>query len=140
LKEIREQVKLHLEQAIVVQAIHYNKQHHPKEYAVGDRVLLSIKKNLRSFRLNKKLDFLYEESFKVIEKIGKQAYRLRLPADWRRIHPVFHMSLLEPYYQWKGEESKREPQAIKVNDQEEWEIKTIVNHYTYWGQTKYLVK
>jgi hypothetical protein len=99
----------------VVQAIHYNKQHHPKEYAVGDRVLLSMK-NLRSFRLNKKLDFLYKGSFKVIEKIGKQAYRLRLLEDWRRIHSVFHMSLLEPYYQWKGEESKREPQAIRVDD------------------------
>jgi hypothetical protein len=33
-------------------------------------VLLSMK-NLRSFRLNKKLDFLYEGSFEVIEKIGK---------------------------------------------------------------------
>jgi hypothetical protein len=70
LKEIREQVKLHLEQAIAVQAIYYNKQHHPKEYTVGDQVLLSMK-NLRSFRSNKKLDFLYEGSFEVIEKIGK---------------------------------------------------------------------
>jgi hypothetical protein len=78
-------------------------------------VLLSIK-NLRSFRLNKKLDFLYEGSFEVIEKIGKQAYRLRLPADWRWIYSVFHVFLLEPYYQWKGEESKREPQAIMVDD------------------------
>jgi hypothetical protein len=33
-------------------------------------------KNLRSFRPNKKLDFLYEGSFKVIEKIGKQVYQL----------------------------------------------------------------
>jgi hypothetical protein len=93
-------------------------------------VLLSIK-NLRSFRPNKKLDFPYKGSFEVIKKIGKQAYRLQLPADWRQIHPVFHVSLLEPYYQRKEEKSKCEPQAIRVNDQEEWEIKAIVNHCTY---------
>jgi hypothetical protein len=81
-------------------------------------VLLSIK-NLRSFRPNKKLDFPYKGSFKVIKKIRKQAYQLRLPADWRQIHPVFYMSLLEPYYQQKGEENKHEPQAIRVDDQEE---------------------
>jgi hypothetical protein len=80
LKEIREQVKLHLKQAITVQAIHYNKQHHPKKYTVEDQILLSIK-NLRSFRPNKKLNFPYKESFKVIKKIKKQAYRLQLPAD-----------------------------------------------------------
>jgi hypothetical protein len=76
-------------------------------------------KNLRSFRPNKKLDFLYKGSFKIIKKIKKQAYRLRLPANWHQIHPVFHVSLLEPYYQQKKEKSKHEPQAIMVDDQEE---------------------
>jgi hypothetical protein len=38
-----------------------------------NQVLLSIK-NLKFFKLNKKLDFLYKESFKVIKKIRKQAY------------------------------------------------------------------
>jgi hypothetical protein len=33
-------------------------------------------KNFKSFRLNKKFNFLYKESFKVIKKIGKQAYQL----------------------------------------------------------------
>jgi hypothetical protein len=122
-----------------VQAIYYNKRYHLKEYTVGDQVLLSIK-NLRSFRPNKKLDFPYKRSFEVIKKIGKQAYQLRLLADWRWIHPVFHVSLLELYYQQKGEESKRKPQAIRVDDQEKWEIEAIINHHTYQRQTKYLVK
>jgi hypothetical protein len=50
------------------------------------------------------------------------------------------VSLLEPYYQRKGEESKHKPQAIRVNNQEKWEIEAIINHHTYREQTKYLVK
>jgi hypothetical protein len=50
-----------------------------------------------------------KEALKLLKKIEKQAYRLQLPADWRWIYPVFHMSLLKPYYQQKEEESKCEP-------------------------------
>ena len=35
--------------------------------------------------------------YKILKKIGTQAYRLKFPDMWR-IHPVFHVSLLK---QWK---------------------------------------
>lgn len=101
--------------------------------------MLSMK-NLKSFRPNKKLDFPFEGSFEVIGKVGRQAYRLRLPSSWRRIHPVFHVSLLEPYYERKGEKTTREHQPIMVDDHEEWEIEAIVNHRTHYRRKQYLVK
>lgn len=139
IREIRETAKFHLERAAATQTTYYNRKHQPQEYSIGDKVMLSMK-NLKSFRPNKKLDFPFEGSFEVIGKVGRQAYRLRLPSSWRRIHPVFHVSLLEPYYERKGEKMTREHQPIMVDDHEEWEIEAIVNHRTHYRRKQYLVK
>ena len=39
----------------------------------------------------------YVGPFEMLERIGAVAYRLRLPDAMRRIHDVFHVSLLRPY-------------------------------------------
>ncbi|ODN80400.1 hypothetical protein L202_02652 [Cryptococcus amylolentus CBS 6039] len=33
----------------------------------------------------------------IVSIIGRNAYKLRLPEEFSRVHPVFHVSLLEPY-------------------------------------------
>jgi hypothetical protein len=66
-----------------------------KEYAVGDSIWLSAK-NIRTKRPSKKLDLKYYGPFPITERIGKQAYKLKLEDSVGRIHPVFHVSLLEP--------------------------------------------
>ena len=60
----------------------------------GDKVYL-LTKNLKTRRGTKKLDHVKVGPFLVDEQRGKASYRLRLPKD-ARIHPVFHISLLEP--------------------------------------------
>ncbi len=67
----------------------------PKEYAVGDSVWLSAK-NIRTKRPPKKLDIKYYGPFLITKRIGKQAYRLKLGDLVGCIHPVCHVSLLEP--------------------------------------------
>ena len=56
-------------------------------------MLLSTR-NLRMKGTPAKLQFRFVGSFKIIEVVGQQAYRLALPEDWK-IHPVFHVSLLK---------------------------------------------
>lgn len=42
--------------------------------------------------VNQKLSSTYHGPFKVLEKIGEVAYRLKLPDD-TKVHPVFHVAL-----------------------------------------------
>nr|POF17929.1 retrotransposon-derived protein peg10 [Quercus suber] len=61
----------------------------------GDKVYL-LTKNLRSKRPSKKLDAVKVGPFLIKEVRGPVNYLLDLPKDAGRIHPVFHISLLEP--------------------------------------------
>ena len=43
--------------------------------------------------------------FKVQRMVGNAAVKLELPSSWSRIHDVFHVSLVKPYYSKSGEPS-----------------------------------
>ncbi len=60
----------------------------------GDKVYLSTK-NLRAQKPSKKLDAVKVGPFLIKDQKGPVNYELELPQD-ARIHPVFHISLLEP--------------------------------------------
>jgi len=63
---------------------------------------------------------------KVVERKGRRAYKLEILRRWR-IHPVFHISLLEPYQaanQPNGEQPPRDPEEIERDL--EWEVERIV--------------
>src|SRR5579862_7939740 len=136
----REKLKERLRQAVEYQAKWYNKSHTPKHYQVGDRVLLSSK-NLRLSRPSKKLDFRFLGPFQITEALGKQAYRLDLPKTLGAIHPVFHVSLLEPYHRRDGEAPSAPPAPILLEDGgEEYEVEAILDTRLWRGKTQYLIQ
>ena len=65
------------------------------EYEIGDKVWLSSK-NVTSDRPSKKLDHRRLGPFKILSEVSSHARKLELPLPLKRIHPVFHVSLLEP--------------------------------------------
>src|SRR3989440_2475418 len=134
-----EQLAERLREASEYQAKYYNQRHAPQRYRVGDEVLLSLK-NIRLSRPSKKLDNRFLGPFRIIEAIGKQAYRLDLPKAYSRIHPVFHVSLLEPYRRRPGEEPSSPPAPELLPDGEEYEVEDILDVRQYRGKTQYLVK
>ena len=67
-------------------------------YLVGDLVMLNGK-NIRMRRAAKKLDAKLLGPFQVVRLVGQggQSVELELPQR-RRVHNVFHTSLIEPYH------------------------------------------
>jgi len=63
----REELKKHLLDAQAIQKRYYNKGYMPKEFKIGDEVLLSIK-NIQIKCIKKKLDHRWLRPFKIVRK------------------------------------------------------------------------
>lgn len=85
-----------LNAAVAAQTKQYNKTHKPQSYKVGNLVMLATK-NLKQKRPSKKLSYKFVGPFRIVDKVGAQAYRLLLPSKYC-IHNTFYISLLEPYH------------------------------------------
>ncbi|MBW0526600.1 hypothetical protein O181_066315, partial [Austropuccinia psidii MF-1] len=87
----------------------------------GDKVWLSYK-NIKTTRPTQKLSERWLGPFEVLKKIHSHSYHLKLPQQWKSVHPVFHVSLLGPVkkstipnkYQFP-------PPPVIVEEQKEWE-------------------
>jgi hypothetical protein len=54
-------------------------------------------KNIKSTRFFKKLNYKYYNSYEIEKLIDKQAYKLILLKNMKKIHNVFHVFRLESY-------------------------------------------
>ena len=60
----------------------------------GDKVYL-LRKNIETTRPSKKLNYIKIGPFKIVRNIKDTSYKLEL-LEGIKIHPIFHVSLLEP--------------------------------------------
>nr|GEZ36089.1 putative reverse transcriptase domain-containing protein [Tanacetum cinerariifolium] len=72
-------------------------KHKSMEFQVGDKVMLKFSPWKRVVRFGKrgKLNPRYVGPYKVLEEIGKVAYKLELPEELSRVHNTFHVSNLK---------------------------------------------
>lgn len=110
------------------------------DYKIGDLVWLDAT-NIQINRPAKKLSDRRYGPFEILEKIGKASYRLKLPAQWKRIHPVFNEVLLYPYVKPLSALQKTDvpPPPDIIDNVEEYEVEEIVDSKMYRGKLKYLV-
>lgn len=67
-------------------------------FSVGDSVLLStVNLDLKKLGASRKLQPRWIGPFTVLRVINPVAYELSLPPQYKRVHPVFHVSLIKPY-------------------------------------------
>ena len=92
------EVKVNLEKAADRMKKQHDKRKNPsRKYKPGDRVYLDAA-HIKTTCTSKKLDAKFHGPFKVLEAVGKSAYKLELPPTWT-IHPTFHESKLKPTYE-----------------------------------------
>ena len=65
------------------------------EFPIGSKVYV-LAEHIRSTRPTEKFAEKYLGPFIVVERVGSLSYQLQLPNYMNRIHPVFHVSQLEP--------------------------------------------
>lgn len=139
LHSTREQLEKHWQNVVESQSKYYNQHHSPMAYKAGDLVMLSTK-NLRVRQPSKKLAHRLLGPFAVEETVGTQAYRIHLPKEWK-VHPTFHVSLLEPYHQREtGEYIPNTAPPELLNNEQVWEIEEVLAKTTRKGTIHYLVK
>ncbi|MBW0573720.1 hypothetical protein O181_113435 [Austropuccinia psidii MF-1] len=66
--------------------------------------------------------------FQILKKVSTQSYHLKLPSQWKSIHLVFHISLLEPVKTSTIPNRHQDfPPPIIIEEEEEWEVSQILD-------------
>ncbi|XP_057985416.1 uncharacterized protein LOC131170384 [Hevea brasiliensis] len=116
------------------------------EFDVGDLVLVRMFPRTHGKR-HKGLLRKYEGPFPVEQRIGKVAYRVKLPAQLE-CHLVFHVSLLKPYHTDQEDPARNKSKwaPVAVTSTLEHEPEEVIAHRvvppwgTHPGYVEYLVK
>jgi hypothetical protein len=126
MKTIQQDAKEALEKTRANMSKYYDrKAKQQPDIKIDDLVMLNAR-NIRTKRPSKKLSPKLYGPFKVLEKRGERAFKLEISPRWK-IHPVFHVSLLEPYRRSERENREQPPRDPEEIDGDlEWEVERIV--------------
>jgi transposase InsO family protein len=109
------------------------------DYQEGDLVWLNAR-NWKTRRPSAKLDHRRHGPFRIIRRISPHAYRLELH-DSMQVHPVFHVSLLEPAAQDPLPGQRQPPPPpVEIDGEQEWFVDSILDSRMYRRRLQYLVK
>ena len=131
LRELLTEYKINLRDTQEPQTRYHNKSVKERTYMPRETVWLASR-HIKT-KQNKKLEDKFLGPFEVIESVGKQAYRLKLPSRWR-IYNVFHMSLLERNTTRKGganHEIEQLQLEFEDNNSKEFEVEGIKDSAVY---------
>ena len=99
----------------------------------GDKVYL-LRRNIKTKRPSEKLDWKKLGPFKIQKKLSEVNYKLSLPQGMR-MHPIFHISLLEPAPKKAALETN-----IEVEEPQEYNVERILDSREGEHETEYYIK
>ncbi len=113
------------QKVVDAQVKYYNQKHIALNFKTEDLIMLFIK-NIKLRKSSQKLSSKFIESFRIIELIDKQAYRLIL-FSFYRIHNVFHVFYLKSYKRRESDNIVSEFSLSElVNDENINEVEKIL--------------
>ena len=116
-----------------------NRRRRPAPNLIPGQKVWLLRRNISTTRPSSKLDVRRLGPFPIIGQIGTSSYRLQLPPSMH-VHPVFHVSLLEPHVAntFPGR-VVAPPLAIQVDDLPEFEVNSILDSRFWYRKLHYLV-
>jgi hypothetical protein len=120
----------------------YGDQHRlePPSFKPGNLVMLNGK-NIKTRRPARKLEHKMYGPYEILDIISPTAVRLHLPKTWK-IHPVFHVSLIEPFV--KGNRDVDLNAVLKTSDPienaTEYDVDKVMGSTEKDSRVLYLVK
>ena len=116
-----------------------NRRRRPAPTLLPGAQVWLLRRNIKTIRPSSKLDVRRLGPYSVIGPVGTSSYRLDLPGTMR-IHPVFHVSLLEPHVAntFPGR-IQSTPHSIAVEGFEEFEVREILDSKIRRRRLLYLV-
>ena len=112
-----------------------------KSFNVGEKVLLKnthLNPDVYVNSPSKKLLPKYSGPYKITERIGHVAYKLKFDKNIRS-HPVFHVSVLRRYNHDENREVPPPPPVI-INNEIEYEVEKILDTRIRRNKNQYLIK
>ena len=142
LQSLHSELSSTLSRAVAVQKEFADRKRSPHpDLPIGSLVYLDAR-NIRTLRPSKKLDYKKLGPFKVLAQINPVAYRLELPLSLSRLHPVFHVSLLEPVY-LSGIPGRSQdpppPVSVDSSSTPSFEVADILDVRVFRNRLEYLV-
>ena len=126
------------------QAFYADQKKTPEDLSVGDSVMVHreflLTPEARS-RPSHKLQLQWYGPFKVLQRVGPNAYRLELPHTVR-CHPVFNVSALKKYHQNSiaGRVQSPPPTITDLDGHERFIVDSVLDHRVCRGQLQFLVR
>ena len=114
--------------------VQYNRKRKETPAFEKEKLTWLFQKYIKTKRPSIKLDNKKIGPFKILEKVGTHAKKLKLLVTMR-IHPVFHVSLLEPFKSNPKDPKISCPNLIKVHEEKKYLVEKILDsRIGGWGK------
>ncbi len=139
MKKLHENLCYRLAETNVDYVTQHNKKHSVKMYFVDQLMWLNVK-NIQIKKSFKKLEVKKYESYRILKRLSRQVYRLKLSSK-TRIHSIFNVSLLKSFCSRKRKSNESLVKDFKLEKEihDSWEINDILNSHIQNNQLQYLL-